>query len=271
VDTLQRLGADVVPLFCESDGTFPNHHPDPSALENLRDLQAVVRREGGELGIAFDGDGDRIGAVDEQGRPVFGDQLLVLLGRDLARRIGPGHAVIFDVKCSEVLPRELTRAGLVPTMWKTGHSLIKQKMKESGAPLAGEMSGHMFFGGDWYGFDDALFAAARLLRYIAEQGGPLSRLLADLPVTVATPELRVDCPDDRKFAIVQRAARHFADKYPVSTLDGVRITFSQGWGLLRASNTQPVLVLRFEAATAEALASYRTEIESWLAAQSPGA
>src|SRR2546426_711858 len=216
-------------------------------------------------------DGDRIGAVDAQGRPVFGAQLLVLLGRALARRIGPGHAVIFDVKCSEVLPRELTRAGLVPTMWKTGHSLIKQKMKECGAPLAGEMSGHMFFGGDWYGFDDALFAAARLLRYIAEQGGPLSRLLADLPVTVATPELRVDCPDDRKFAIVQRAARHFADKYPVSTLDGVRITFPQGWGLLRASNTQPVLVLRFEAATAAALASYRTEIESWLAAQSPGA
>jgi len=179
--------------------------------------------------------------------------------------------VIFDVKCSEVLPRELTRAGLVPTMWKTGHSLIKQKMKETGAPLAGEMSGHMFFGGDWYGFDDALFAAARLLRYVAEQGGPLSRLLADLPATVATPELRVDCADDRKFAIVQRAARHFADKYPVSTLDGVRITFPQGWGLLRASNTQPVLVLRFEAATAEALASYRTEIESWLAAQSPGA
>ena len=271
VDALQLLGADVVPLFCESDGTFPNHHPDPTVVENLRDLQAAVRREKGELGIAFDGDGDRIGAVDEQGRPVFGDQLLVLLGRDLARRMGPGHAVIFDVKCSEVLPRELTRAGLVPTMWKTGHSLIKQKMKESGTPLAGEMSGHMFFGGDWYGFDDALFAAARLLRYIAEQGGPLSRLLADLPVTVATPELRVDCPDDRKFEIVQRAARHFAAKYPVSTLDGVRITFAQGWGLLRASNTQPVLVLRFEAATAAALASYRTEVESWLAAQSPGA
>ena len=271
VDALQLLGADVVPLFCQSDGTFPNHHPDPTVVENLRDLQAAVRREKGELGIAFDGDGDRIGAVDEQGRPVFGDQLLVLLGRDLARRMGPGHAVIFDVKCSEVLPRELTRAGLVPTMWKTGHSLIKQKMKESGAPLAGEMSGHMFFGGDWYGFDDALFAAARLLRYLAEQGGPLSRLLADLPVTVATPELRVDCPDDRKFEIVQRAARHFAAKYPVSTLDGVRITFAQGWGLLRASNTQPVLVLRFEAATAAALASYRTEVESWLAAQSPGA
>ncbi len=271
VDTLQRLGADVVPLFCESDGTFPNHHPDPSDLENLRDLQAAVRREGAELGIAFDGDGDRIGAVDDRGRPVLGDQLLVLLGRDLARRMGPGHAVIFDVKCSEVLPRELARAGLVPTMWKTGHSLIKQKMKETSAPLAGEMSGHMFFGGDWYGFDDALFAAARLLRYVADQGGPLSRLLADLPVTVATPELRVDCADDRKFEIVQRAAKHFAAKYPVSTLDGVRITFAQGWGLLRASNTQPVLVLRFEAASESAVASYRTEVESWLAAQSPGA
>ena len=267
VDTLQRLGAEVIPLFCESDGRFPNHHPDPTVPENLRDLRAAVRREGAELGIAFDGDGDRIGAVDEQGRPVFGDQLLVLLGRDLARRMGGGHAVIFDVKCSEVLPRELARVGLKPTMWKTGHSLIKQKMKESRAPLAGEMSGHMFFGGDWYGFDDALFAAARLLRYQAEIGGPLSRLLADLPVTIATPEMRVDCPDEQKFAIVERAAQHFATKYPVSTLDGVRITFAEGWGLLRASNTQPVLVLRFEAATPAALAAYRTEVESWLAAQ----
>ena len=267
VDTLRRLGAEVIPLFCESDGRFPNHHPDPTVPENLRDLQAAVRREGAELGIAFDGDGDRIGAVDEQGRPVFGDQLLVLLGRDLARRMGGGHAVIFDVKCSEVLPRELARVGLKPTMWKTGHSLIKQKMKESRAPLAGEMSGHMFFGGDWYGFDDALFAAARLLRYQAEIGGPLSRLLADLPTTIATPEMRVECPDEQKFAIVERAAQHFATKYPVSTLDGVRITFAEGWGLLRASNTQQVLVLRFEAATPAALAAYRTEVESWLAAQ----
>src|SRR5439155_1588481 len=181
--------------------------------------------DGGELGIAFDGDGDRIGAVDDRGRPVFGDQLLVLLGRDLARRMGPGHAVIFDVKCSEVLPRELARAGLVPTMWKTGHSLIKQKMKETRAPLAGEMSGHMFFGGDWYGFDDALFAAARLLRYVADQGGPLSRLLADLPVTVATPELRVDCADDRKFEIVQRAAKHFAP-----LVSGLLLVGAIAWG-----------------------------------------
>src|SRR2546427_298281 len=199
-----------------------------------------------------------------------GNGVSSLIAAETLERLG-GHAVIFDVKCSEVLPRELARAGLVPTMWKTGHSLIKQKMKETRAPLAGEMSGHMFFGGDWYGFDDALFAAARLLRYVADQGGPLSRLLADLPVTVATPELRVDCADDRKFEIVQRAAKHFASKYPVSTLDGVRITFAQGWGLLRASNTQPVLVLRFEAASESALASYRTEVESWLAAQSPRA
>ncbi len=266
-ETLRRLGADIVTLFCESDGTFPHHHPDPTVLENLRDLQTAVRREGAELGIAFDGDGDRIGAVDEQGRVVFGDQLLVLFGRDLARRFGPGHAVIFDVKCSEVLPQALARAGLRPTMWKTGHSLIKQKMKELGAPLAGEMSGHMFFGGDWYGFDDALFAAARLLRYVAEQGGPLSRLLADLPATVATPEIRVDCPDDRKFDIVAQAAQHFGAKYSVSTLDGVRITFQDGWGLLRASNTQPVLVLRFEAGSPAALAAYRGEVERWLAAQ----
>jgi len=270
VDTLRQLGASVVPLFCESDGTFPNHHPDPTVMENLRDLQAAVQREGAELGIAFDGDGDRIGAVDEQGRAVFGDLLLVLLGRDLARRSGPGHAVIFDVKCSEVLPQELKRVGLEPVMWKTGHSLIKQRMKELHAPLAGEMSGHMFFAGDWYGFDDALFAAARLLRYLAERGGPLSRLLADLPQTVSTPELRVDCPDERKFAIVQRAAEHFAARYPVATLDGVRISFAEGWGLLRASNTQPVLVLRFEATSEAALARYRAEVEGWLATQGEG-
>ena len=178
--------------------------------------------------------------------------------------------MIFDVKCSEVLPQELKRVGLEPVMWKTGHSLIKQRMKELHAPLAGEMSGHMFFAGDWYGFDDALFAAARLLRYLAERGGPLSRLLADLPQTVSTPELRVDCPDERKFAIVQRAAEHFAALYPVATLDGVRISFAEGWGLLRASNTQPVLVLRFEATSEAALARYRAEVEGWLATQGEG-
>ena len=265
IETLRELGAEIVPLFAESDGTFPNHHPDPTVLENLRDLQAAVRKEKAEIGIAFDGDGDRIGAVDEAGTPVLGDQLLVLFGRDLVHRMGKGHAVIFDVKSSEVLAQELQRAGLAPTMWKTGHSLIKQKMKELHAPLAGEMSGHMFFGGDWFGFDDALFAAARLLHYVAREGGPLSRLLADLPKTVSTPELRVDCPDDVKFAVVEKAAAWFAAKYPVSTLDGVRIKFADGWGLLRASNTQPALVLRFEASTPEALAAHRNEVEGWLA------
>jgi len=264
IETLRRLGAQVVALFAESDGTFPHHHPDPSVVENLHDLQAAVEREGAELGIAFDGDGDRIGAVDERGAVVPGDQLLVLFGRDLVHRFGAGKPVIFDVKCSEVLPQMLRQAGLEPIMWKTGHSFIKQKMKELGAPLAGEMSGHMFFGGDWYGFDDALFAAARLLAYVAREGGPLSRLLADIPRTFATPELRVDCADERKFDVVQRAAEHFAARYPVATLDGVRITFAEGWGLVRASNTQPVLVLRFEAASETALAAYRREVEDWL-------
>ena len=266
IETLRALGAEVVPLFAESDGTFPHHHPDPTVIENLHDLQVAVKKEKAELGIAFDGDGDRIGAVDETGEPVLGDQLLVLFGRDLVQRIGKGKPVIFDVKCSEILPQMLKQAGLEPVMWKTGHSFIKQKMKEIGAPLAGEMSGHMFFGGDWYGFDDALFAAARLLTYVAKEGGPLSRLLADLPKTYATPELRVDCPDEKKFDVVQRAAADFAAKYPVFTLDGVRITFPEGWGLLRASNTQPVLVMRFEATSPKALDAYRAEVEGWLAA-----
>jgi phosphomannomutase/phosphoglucomutase len=266
VQTLEQLGATVVPLFAVSDGAFPNHHPDPTVIENLRDLMAAVRRESAELGIGFDGDGDRIGVVDEQGRVVFGDQLLVLFARDLVRRQGRGHPVIFDVKCSAVLPQELTRAGLEPVMWKTGHSLIKQKMRELQAPLAGEMSGHMFFGGDWFGFDDALFGAARLLHYVAEHDGPLSSLLADLPVSVTTPELRIECPEERKFTIVEEAARHFGAKYPVATLDGARITFPRGWGLLRASNTQPVLVLRFEAPTEAELRAYRSEVEDWLKA-----
>ena len=264
---LTRLGANVIPLYCDSDSTFPNHHPDPTVPENLADLAAAVRRTGAELGIAFDGDGDRVGAVDENGEIVYGDQLLILLGRDLVRRLGPGHHVIFDVKCSDVLGDELTRAGLRPVLWKTGHSLIKAKMKELEAPLAGEMSGHMFFGADYYGFDDALFAAARLLAFLAETGGPLSIHLSGLPKTVATPELRVDCPDDRKFEVVEAATRYFAERFETQTLDGVRISFPDGWGLLRASNTQPVLVLRFEAASEEALARNRATVEAWLREQ----
>jgi phosphomannomutase/phosphoglucomutase len=268
VSTLRALGADVLPLFCESDGTFPNHHPDPTVPENLRDLQMEVRRHGAELGIAFDGDGDRIGAVDETGEIIYGDQLLVVFGRDAVRRFGAGTSVIFDVKCSDLLPAALSAAGAKPVMWKTGHSLIKAKMKELAAPLAGEMSGHMFFGGDYLGFDDALFAAARLLEIVSRGPSGLAPLLADLPRTYTTPEIRVDAPDDEaKFAIVERAAAHFPGRYPVDTIDGVRITFPHGWGLLRASNTQPILVLRFEATDPGALDAYRGEVVSWLAGQ----
>jgi phosphomannomutase / phosphoglucomutase len=267
VSTLRGLGAEVTPLFCESDGRFPNHHPDPTVPENLRDLQMEVRRTGAELGIAFDGDADRIGAVDETGEIIFGDQLLVLFGRDAVRRFGPGTPVIFDVKCSEILPQALAAAGARPVMWKTGHSLIKSKMKELKAPLAGEMSGHMFFGGDYLGFDDALFAAARLLEIVARQPFGLAALLADLPRTFATPEIRVDCPEEEKFALVERAAAHFSELYPVNTIDGVRITFPHGWGLLRASNTQPVLVMRFEATQPALRDAYRAEVEAWLESQ----
>ena len=211
-----------------------------------------------------------MGLVDETGRVIYGDHILLLLARDLVRRAGPGHPVIFDVKCSETLRAGLAQAGLEPVMWKTGHSLLKAKMKELEAPLAGEMSGHMFFGRDYYGFDDALFAAARLIAYLATTPGPLSALLADVPATFTTPEIRVACPDDRKFAVVEAAARHFAGRYAVNTIDGVRMTFDDGGGLLRASNTQPVLVLRFEAGPAASLAEHRREVETWLAAQGVG-
>lgn len=267
VPTLRALGAEVVPLFCESDGTFPNHHPDPTVPANLVDLQAEVRRTGAELGIAFDGDADRIGAVDEDGRVLFGDQLLVVLGRDAVTRFGAGTRVIFDVKCSDLLPAALRAAGAEPEMWKTGHSHIKARMKERGAALAGEMSGHMFFAGDWFGFDDALFAAARLLEIVSRGPGGLAPLLADLPPTFATPEIRVDCADDRKFEIVAAATEHFRARYPVNDIDGVRMSFANGWGLVRASNTQPILVLRFEATDEASLAGYQQEVLDWLSAR----
>ncbi|MFN0179824.1 MAG: phosphomannomutase/phosphoglucomutase [Gemmatimonadales bacterium] len=262
--TIRGLGCEVVPLFCESDGTFPNHHPDPTVPENLVDLQREVRRHGAELGLAFDGDGDRIGAVDENGSILYGDQLLVILGRDAVRRFGPGVPVIFDVKCSEVLPQALTKAGARPEMWKTGHSLIKARMKELKAPLAGEMSGHIFFGGDYFGFDDAMFAAARVLEIVASGPAGLARLIADLPTTFATPEIRVDCPDEVKFAVVEKAAEYFGKRYQVNTIDGVRVAYPDGWALLRASNTQPVLVMRFEATSVAARDGYQAEFKAWL-------
>jgi phosphomannomutase/phosphoglucomutase len=269
---LEAVGAEVDRLYCDSDGTFPHHHPDPTVLENLRDLQRRVRDARADLGIAFDGDGDRIGAVDERGEVVFGDQILALLGQDLVRRLGKGQEVIFDVKCSDALVETLERVGARPTMWMTGHSHIKRKMKESGAVLAGEMSGHMFFGPpDYLGFDDAMYAAARLLKIVAAQPRPLSALRAELPQYVSTPEIRVDCAEERKQAVVAAAARHFSQRYPTVTIDGVRWRTPGGWGLIRSSNTQPILVLRFEARTAAQLAEIRHEAETVLRAEGVGA
>lgn len=263
----QRLGARATMLYDESDGTFPNHHPDPTVVENLEDLIATVRTEGAELGIGFDGDADRIGLVDAHGTIVWGDYLLILYARDVLARTGGKHAIIFDVKCSQALPDAIERAGGRPVMWKTGHSLIKEKMRELDAPLAGEMSGHMFFAEGFYGHDDALYAAGRLLRIVADAGRPLHELLSDVPRFVSTPELRVDCPDDRKFDVVAAALAHFRSRREVIDVDGARVLYGDGWGLIRASNTQPILVIRIEATTAERVAEIRNDLARWLASQ----
>ncbi len=262
-----RLGVTSTALFEESDGTFPNHHPDPTVEENLQDLIAQVRADGAELGIGFDGDADRIGIVDGQGTVIWGDYLLIVYARDVLARLGGSHPIIFDVKCSQALPDAIRAAGGEPVMWRTGHSLIKDEMKRRSAPLAGEMSGHMFFSEGFYGHDDALYAAARLLRIVASSGRTVRELLADVPHFVSTPELRVACPDARKFAIVAEAVAHFRTRYDVNDIDGARILFGDGWGLIRASNTQPVLVMRFEAPTALRLAAMRDEVAQWLRAQ----
>ena len=264
---MRALGVDAVGLFTESDGTFPNHHPDPTAPENLQDLIAAVKREGAELGVAFDGDADRIGLVDDQGRIIWGDHILILYARDVLERTGKGQPIIFDVKCSQALTDEIARAGGTPVMWKTGHSLIKDKMKEQHAPLGGEMSGHMFFSEGFYGHDDALYGAARLLRIVAGSGHTVRELLADVPAFVSTPEIRVECGDDRKFELVERAVAHFRSTHDVLDVDGVRVLFGDGWGLIRASNTQPILVTRYEARSAERLAVIRNEMESWIRSQ----
>ena len=263
----ERLGVNGTYIFCESDGTFPNHHPDPTVVENVEDLIAEVQRTGADLGVAFDGDADRIGVIDDAGEIVWGDHILILYARDVLERLGSNQPIIFDVKCSQALPHEIERAGGTPVMWRTGHSLIKEKMKELQAPLAGEMSGHMFFAEGFYGHDDALYGAARLLRIVADSGRRVTELLADVPKFVSTPEIRVDCPDDRKFEIVSRAVAHFRTRHDVIDVDGARVLFGDGWGLVRASNTQPILVCRYEALTHERLAAIRGEMESWLRAQ----
>jgi phosphomannomutase/phosphoglucomutase len=226
-----------------------------------------VRREGADLGIGFDGDADRIGIVDKHGTIIWGDYLLILYARDVLARTGHGQSVIFDVKCSQALPDAITAAGGTPVMWKTGHSLIKDKMKELHAPLAGEMSGHMFFTEGFYGHDDAIYGAARVLRIVADANRGVDELLADIPRYVATPEIRVDCPDDLKFRVVERAQAHFRTLHDVIDVDGVRILYGDGWGLIRASNTQPILVVRFEALSQSRLDEIRDEVAAWLATQ----
>lgn len=261
------LGVQGIGLFTESDGTFPNHHPDPTVPENLADCIAAVQANGAEMGIAFDGDADRIGVVDAQGRIIWGDHLLILYARDVLARTGRGQPIIFDVKCSQALTDGIERAGGTPVMWKTGHSLIKDKMKAMHAPIAGEMSGHMFFTEGFYGHDDALYAAARLLRIVADSGQRIDELLADVPAFVSTPEIRIDTDDATKFAIMAKAVPHFSSKYDVIDVDGVRVLFGDGWGLLRASNTQPVIVARYEARTPERLAEIQGVMESWVREQ----
>jgi phosphomannomutase/phosphoglucomutase len=260
---LQKLNCDPVELFFEMDGNFPNHHPDPTVPKYLKDLIVAVSEHKAEFGVAFDGDADRMGAVDEKGTVIWGDQLMLIYAREILGR-KPGATFIGEVKCSQVLYDELRRLGGHPIMWRTGHSLIKAKMKETKAELAGEMSGHIFFADRYYGYDDALYSACRLLEIVAASGRPLSAQLEGLPRMVSTPEIRVDCTDEMKFDVVERVAEHFRKVRDVVDVDGVRVLFDRGWGLVRASNTQPVLVLRFEAATEELLAEYRKEVEEVL-------
>ena len=256
----EALGQSPVALYDEPDGSFPNHHPDPTIPEYVEDLRRRVLDDGLELGVAYDGDADRIGVIDDRGEILWGDRLLVLYARDLLERI-PGATVIHDVKCSQTLTDAVNAAGGEAMIWKTGHSLIKQKMKETGAPLAGEMSGHLFFGENWYGFDDALYATVKLLEIVARGDAPLSDRLADVPALHATPEIRVDCPDAVKFDVVERVREHFRAIAPIVDIDGVRVRFDRGWGLVRASNTQPALVVRAEADDEATLLDYRGRIE----------
>jgi len=258
---LEKLNADATEMFFEMDGRFPNHHPDPTVVANLEPLIAKVRQTKADLGIAFDGDTDRIGAVDDAGTVIYGDQLMIIYGREILTR-KPGATFIGEVKCSQLMYDDLKARGGNPIMWKTGHSLIKAKMQETHAELAGEMSGHMFFADRYYGFDDALYAACRLMEIVASDHRPLSAQLADLPKTVTTPEIRFDCPDELKFEVVRRAAEELQARHKTVDVDGVRVLFPEGWGLVRSSNTQPVLVMRFEATTPEQLRQYRSEVEA---------
>jgi phosphomannomutase/phosphoglucomutase len=260
VPIFSDLGCDVVPLYCEMDGRFPHHHPDPTLPEALEDLIRTVKQTRADLGIAYDGDGDRIGIIDDRGGIIWGDKLLILLARDILPR-HPGATIISEVKASKHLYDEIERLGGRPIMWKTGHSLIKKKIQETGALLAGEMSGHIFFADRYFGFDDAVYSSARVLEILSGSPRKLSEWLSDLPQTFITPEIRIYASDEVKFEIVSKVRDELANRYPIIDIDGVRAAFPRGWALVRASNTQGALVLRFEADTAEDLDAIKGEVK----------
>lgn len=263
IPLLERFGCAVTPLNCDMDGRFPNHFPDPTVEENLTEIIGLVKKSKADIGIAYDGDADRIGVITDTGEIVRGDVLLLLFSRAILKE-NPGATIIGEVKCSQTLYDDIARKGGRGIMWKAGHSLIKGKMKEEGALLAGEMSGHIFFADRYFGYDDAIYASVRLLEILSQTGQKLSDLLSDVPQTFSTPEIRVDCSDDIKFQVVEKVKNRFAADYEVIDIDGVRVQFDDGWGLVRASNTQPVLVLRFESKTGEGLIAIRSRVESVL-------
>ncbi len=264
VPIFKKLECKVSDLYCEMDGRFPNHEADPTVIKNMSDLVSLVREQKLDVGIGFDGDGDRIGVVDHQGNLVFGDKLMIIFAREILSR-KPGAVFISEVKCSKTMYDDIERHGGRAIMWKTGHSLIKQKMKAEKADLAGEMSGHMFFSDRYLGYDDAIYAACRLLEILAATGKTIPELLSGVPKTCSTPEIRVDCPDEIKFDVVAKVTDYFRQREKVIDIDGVRVLFDDGWGLVRASNTQPALVLRFEAMSEERLNELRHLVESVLA------
>ncbi len=249
----KEMGVETINLFDTPDGHFPNHHPDPTVVDNIQELIKTVRESGADFGVGYDGDGDRIGVVDENGDIIWGDKLMIIFSRDILKT-NPGKPIIFEVKCSQALPEMIEKAGGEPIMWRTGHSNLKKKMKEVGSPFAGEMSGHLFFADRFFGFDDAIYASARLTELVSKSNKKVSELLADVPKYFSTPEIRAEAASDEvKFEIAEKAKQYFSENYDVVDVDGVRILFGDGWGLVRASNTQPVLVLRFEAQTQERL------------------
>jgi len=260
---LKEIGCEVFSLYCEVDGNFPHHIADPTVIENLKDLIGKVKEVKADVGFAYDGDGDRLGVVDENGEILWGDQLLMIFARDILKK-NPGAKIIGEVKCSQLLFDDIKKHGGQPIMWKVGHSLIKNKLKEENALLAGEMSGHIFFKDRYFGFDDAVYACLRLVEILTQGGQRLSEILADVPKVYSTPEIRTECPEEIKFKVVERAKEYFGKRYNCVTIDGVRIIFDDGWALIRASNTQPALVLRFEARSKERLEEIKGMIEERL-------